>query len=119
MNIPYLSARAIRCLSTALALFCLAGFSFADTVLLIKNDTNDVVIVHVSTVIGGKVLKDPTVQVKPGKTMTTRLPGNKVIQIEDARSLKPLFNGVVPADKDDQHYLIMPDTASKVKLEKK
>jgi hypothetical protein len=100
------------------ALLAIPSVLCAETVY-IKNDTNIAIVVEVSVVIGGKVVRDRPAVVKPGDAAVTMLPGNKIVLIQDARFLKPLYNGVIPGDKDNQAYSAQADGPTRIKLEKK
>ncbi len=104
-------------LALAVVLFA-CGAAKAENVY-IKNDTEMTIVVEMSTVIGGKVVRDRPVLIAPGKTAAFSVPGNKVVQVQDAKVLRPLFNGTIPASKDDQAYSLQMGTPTKAKLEKK
>jgi hypothetical protein len=87
--------------------------------IYIKNDTETTIVVNVSTVINGRVIRDKPVLIGPGKTGVITTPGNRVVQISDAKLQRPLCNGIIPAEASDQTYSLQMDGVAKAKLEKK
>jgi hypothetical protein len=87
--------------------------------IYVKNETETTVIVNVSTVINGRVVRDKPVLIGPGKTGVITTPGNRVVQISEAKLQRPLCNGTIPAGTADQTYSLQLDGAGKAKLEKK
>src|SRR5438067_3198527 len=103
----------------ALAGVLFAGQSAKAETVYIKNDTEVAVVVNVSTVVAGKVVRDRPVLIAPGKTGVILVPGNRVVQVSDAKLQRPLYNGIIPADTSDVHYLLKMDGPTKGTLEKK
>jgi hypothetical protein len=71
------------------------------------NETNLPLVVQVASVIGGFVRRDRPCPVPPGVKIRIPLPGNKLINVYDARGPnRVLYQGRIPASNEDQHFAI-------------
>src|SRR5262245_379065 len=112
-----------RLLSTALLI--LAAVAFLPSlvhaeVLLFRNDTKAVLVVQGACVINGKLKRDQPMLVQPGGFARVILPGDKLINVYDARLPNvSLFQGTLPGGTEDQAYSMQPDQApGKLKMER-
>ena len=101
-----------------LAAVLLMGSSARAESVEIKNDTDVTIVVSVSTVVGGKVIRHEPMRVAPGKACVFSVPGNRVVSICEAKFQRTLYSGTIPAETTNQVYSLQHDGA-KVKLEKK
>ena len=91
----------------ALALpFLLPVKALAETIVFV-NDTNHTIVVQVATVVRGKVIRGAPCTLKAGEKVPISVPGNKLVNIYDARlPTRLLFQGTVPASLVDAAYSI-------------
>ncbi len=101
----------------ALGLLTLLPVRAVAETLVLKNDTPVPIIVQATIVVRGRVLRDRPVQIQPGDSANINLPGNKLITVADAKTLKPVHTQTVPGAATDQEYSIQVDGANKVHLE--
>jgi hypothetical protein len=102
----------------SLAAVLLANAPAKAETVYIKNDTEATIVINVSTIVGGKVVREKPIVVGPGKTGVIMVPGNKVVQISDAKTARTYFDGTLPASRTDQSYVLEMD-GTKMKLEMK
>src|SRR5262245_10659291 len=86
----------------------------AETVVF-RTDTKVPLIVQGACVVNGKVKRDQPILVQPGGTAKIVLPGDKLINVYDAKE-NLLFQGTVTSSKDDLYYSMQPDPAAPNKL---
>ena len=106
---------------TAVALLAIAllpGMAQAQNgAVVVRNDTDITVVVSVSSVAGGRVLRAKPQILKPKLSVPFVLPGNKAVTLYDARfPTRALFSGVIPASPLNLSYSIQTDTAPLLKL---
>jgi hypothetical protein len=109
-----------KCVVGLIALTALAALPAAASAedLYFRNDTDKPIIVQGSCIIRGKVVNGRPNLLQPGDKSRITLPGNKVINIRDARAPNRLLHrDTVPAGKEDLYILISTD-AGKLKLDK-
>src|SRR3954464_13134459 len=120
MTRPYRGILKSGAIVLAVALpFLLPAQALAETIAFV-NDTKGTVVVQVATVIRGAVRRGTPTTLGPGEKMRVTVPGNKLINIYDARMPnRMLFQGTIASSADDGHYAIRhPDArAAKVDLE--
>jgi hypothetical protein len=95
----------------ALALpFLLPAQALAETITFV-NDTKGTMVVQLATAVKGGVRRGPPYTLKPGEKVSINLPGNKLVNVYDARlPNRPLFQGTIPASTEDGAYSIkQPD----------
>lgn len=93
-----------------------AAAARAETIIFV-NETKTPVVVQVTSVVGGSVRRDRPRAVQPGDRLRLTLPGNKLVNLYDARlPNRILFQGPIPGAMDDQAYSIQLDPASQPKL---
>jgi hypothetical protein len=105
----------------ALALpFVLPARSAAEDLIFV-NDTKGTLVLQVATVVRGAVRRGAPLTLKPGEKTTISVPGNKLINLYDARfPNRTLFQGTIPASTDSAVYSVtQPDLRiSKVSVDK-
>jgi hypothetical protein len=101
-----------------LALALLPGLAPAQNgAVTLRNDTQITVVVSVSSVAGGRILRAKPQLVKPGLSVPFVLPGNKAITLYDAHApTRALYSGIIPASPLNLSYSIQPDTPPLLKL---
>jgi hypothetical protein len=100
----------------ALAGVLLGAGSARSEELVINNNTEMTIVVNVSTVVAGKVVRERPQMVAPGKAALFELPaGNHVLDISDSKRPRQLFSGAIPASRLGQTYSLTGEG----KLEKK
>ena len=106
------------CWAAFLALALLPGLAPAQNgAVVLRNDTSITVVVSVSRVIGGRILRAPPQFLKPKQSLPFALPGNKALTLYDARvPTRALFSGVIPASPLNLSYSIQADTPPLLKL---
>jgi hypothetical protein len=79
--------------------------------LVFVNDTKGVLVIQVATVVRGAVRRGAPVTLKPGDKTTVSVPGNKLVNLYDARfPNRLLFQGTIPASTDNAMYSVtQPD----------
>jgi len=90
--------------------------------ILIRNECPIPVVVQVSSVFRGALRRDSPQLLKPAEVgMGVQLPGNKIINVHDARNPnRILFQITIPAQNEDQYFGIVPivgDPLGRVRLE--
>jgi hypothetical protein len=108
---------------TALALLIIAFapvIASAETITF-RNDTPATIVVQVTSVVRGTVMRERPATLSPNDVSRTDLPGNKIITISDAR--KPtnvLYQGAISSSNEDLYLLIKVDPLlpNRLKLEK-
>src|SRR5262249_8642515 len=79
-------------------------------VLVFRNDTKAALVVQGACVINGKLKRDQPMLVQPGGVARIVLPGDKLINIFDARLPNvTLFQGALPGSTEDQNYSMQVD----------
>jgi hypothetical protein len=108
------SKRRLHGVLTALTLLVLfsgsAGAQLPEP-FVFRNDTSTAVVVHLSSVIRGKIVRHRPLTLLP-KAVTPPLtvPGNKVVVIYDGRlPTKAVFQGTIPATAPEAIYSIYAD----------
>jgi hypothetical protein len=101
-----------------LAVALLPGVAQAQNgAVVLRNDTDITVIVSVSSVAGGRIVRAKPQFLKPKLSLPFVLPGNKAVTLYDARSpTRALYSGVIPASPLNLSYSIQPDTPPLLKL---
>ena len=101
-----------------LAVALLPGLAQAQNgAVVLRNDTQITVVVSVSSVAGGRILRARPQILKPKLSVRFVLPGNKAITLYDARfPTRALYSGVIPANPLPVSYSIQPDTPPLLKL---
>jgi hypothetical protein len=101
--------------SAALALavslpFVLPAQALAETLIFV-NDTKATLVVQLATVVRGGARRSPPYTIGPGEKVSVALPGNKLVNVYDARlPNRVLFQGTIPASPQDGVYSIkQPD----------
>ena len=96
-------------LALALALV-LPAQGLAETVEIV-NKTNGTIVVQAAAVVKGAVRRGTPTTLGPGDKMTITVPGNKLINVYDARfPNRMLYQGTIPASPTDGSYMIrQPD----------
>ncbi len=85
--------------------------------VLLRNDTDITVVVSVSSVAGGRILRARPQLLKPKLSAPFVLPGNKAVTLYDARfPTRALFSGIIPASPLNLSYSIRPDDPPLLKL---
>jgi hypothetical protein len=76
-----------------------------------RNDTPVTLTVYASCVFRGVVMRATPVQLQPKMVSPAlKLPGTKLIVIQDARFPgRALYQGTIPASEDDRTFSIQPD----------
>jgi hypothetical protein len=106
-----------RPLLLGLAVVLLPALANAET-LTIRNDTSTTLVVQAACVVNGGVRRDRPVPIKAGGSVTINLPGNKLINVYDARlPNRVLHQSTITSSKDDATYAIQADKAGKMQLE--
>jgi hypothetical protein len=95
--------------SVALLMVALGSPVRAETIAF-RNDSPLAVVIHVSSVFQGAVLRARPCQLLPHNTSPgITLPGNKVLTITDARfPTRVLYQGPIPASERDLLFSIQP-----------
>jgi hypothetical protein len=88
--------------------------------LWFRNDSKVPVVVQGACVIDGKVRRDQPMPVQPGGVVKVVLPGNKQITVFEGRPPNlPLFQGTLPASREDQFFSMQPDpTNGKMRIDR-
>jgi hypothetical protein len=84
--------------------------ALAETIEIV-NDTKAIIVVQAAAVVRGVVRRGTPTTLKPGEKMTVTVPGNKLINVYDARfPNRTLYQGTIPASPTDGSYSIkQPD----------
>jgi hypothetical protein len=99
--------------------FVLPGQALAETLVFV-NDTKGTLVVQVATVIRGAVRRGAPTTLGPGEKMKVTVPGNKLVNVYDARfPNRMLFQGTIASSPTDGIYSIkQPDVRlPKVEME--
>jgi len=102
--------RYLATLLVAMAAWLGSGsFTWAE-VLIFKNDSKVALVVQGACVINGKLKRDQPMLVQPGGTARVLLPGDKLINVYDARQPNvALFQGTIPGTNEDKAFSMVPD----------
>lgn len=94
----------------ALAASYLAPAQAAGESITFVNDTKAPLVVQLATAVRGGIRRDRPYPVASGEKVTITLPGNKLVNIYDARlPNRVLFQGTLPASAADVFLSIKPD----------
>lgn len=87
--------------------------------VLIRNECPGPVVVQVGSVFRGVLRRDPPQFLGPNEIgAPAQLPGNKIINIHDARNPnRILFQATIPAQIEDQYFGIVVDPLGRIRLE--
>lgn len=90
--------------------FVLPAQALAETIEIVNN-TKGTLVVQCAAVIKGAVRRGAPTTLGPGDKMTITVPGNKLINVYDARlPNRTLYQGTIPASATDGVYSIkQPD----------
>jgi hypothetical protein len=101
-----------------LAIALLPGLAPAQNgAVVLRNDTPITVVVSVSTVVGGRILRGRPQFLKPKLSLPFALPGNKAVTLYDARfPTRALYTGIIPASPLNLSFSIQPDVPPLLKL---
>jgi hypothetical protein len=79
--------------------------------LVFVNNTKGTLVLQVATVVRGTVRRGAPITLGPGDKTTVSVPGNKLINLYDARfPNRVLFQGTLPASADNAAYSVtQPD----------
>jgi hypothetical protein len=101
----------IGAILVALALPLLLPTAASAETLVFMNDTKATLVVQVATVVRGTVRRGPPYSIGPGEKARITVAGDKIVNVYDARlPNRALFQGTIPASKDDGTYSIsQPD----------
>ena len=96
----------------ALLTIALAPSTSRAQAVYFRNDTSMTVTIYASCVIRGVVMRATPVQLQPKMSSPAlKLPGTKLIYIQDARFPgRDLYRGTISASDDDRHFAIQPDS---------
>ncbi len=112
----------VRLLLLALVVLLLAPLLAGAETILIRNECPVPVVIQVSSVFGGVPRRDPPQVLRPTEiSMGVQLPGNKIINVHDARNPNRILCQVaIPPQAQDQYLGIVPivgDPLGRVRLE--
>jgi hypothetical protein len=94
----------------ALAAPCLVPAQAAGESITFVNDTKAPLVVQLATAVRGGIRRDRPYQIAPGDKVVISLPGNKLVNIYDARlPNRVLYQGTLPASATDTTLSIKPD----------
>ena len=93
-----------------LAVVLLPGLAPAQNgAVVLRNDTPITVVVSVSSVVGGRILRARPQFLKPKLSLPFVLPGNKAVTLYDSRfPTRALYTGIIPASPLDLAFSIQP-----------
>ena len=96
----------------ALLTIALAPSASRAQAVYFRNDTSVTLTVYASCVFRGVVMRATPVQLQPKMSSPAlKLPGTKLIWIQDARFLgRDLYRGTIPASDDDRSYAIQSES---------
>ena len=101
----------------ALAVLCLLPASAAAESVTFVNETNVPLVVQMATAVRGGVRRDRPHQLAPGDKVRSKLPGNKLVNVYDARlPNRILYQGTIPDSTDDLVFSIQPDPRGRPKV---
>jgi hypothetical protein len=96
----------------ALALMVLVPTTVSAETITFVNETKATVVVQLSTVVRGRVLRDKPYTLNPGDKVRIALAGDKLVHVYDARATRILFKGAIAASLVDQGFTLQTDAAS-------
>lgn len=100
--------KGLTCL--ALGMLCLLPTSSQAESVTFTNDTKATLVVQLVTTVQGVVRRDRPHQLCPGGTVSVALPGNKLVNIYDARlPSRVLYQSPLPSSSNDLFFSIRPD----------
>ncbi len=109
----------VRPLLLALLVLVLAPLLAVAETLTLRNELPVPVVVQVGSVFRGVLRREQPQVLKPTEVGTgVQLPGNKIINVHDARNPnRILFQVTIPAQNEDQYFGITSDALGRIRLE--
>jgi hypothetical protein len=93
----------------ALALMVLVPTTACAETITFVNESKASVVVQLSTVVRGRVVRDRPYTLNPGDKVRIALPGDKLVHVYDARvPTCVLFKGTIGASLVDQGFTLQP-----------